>query len=248
MIAYDDCGTTVVVNDHGDVLGRYAGAPLPIPTVTPFIEPGVYVSTHAALGRVPLATAANRRPVRRPTAGRIGSGTVVGDFAVVYAGAFIGRDVCIGDHAVIREDTRIGDGCVIGTKVDIQYGCTIADDVRILNETQIAGGTVIGEGSFIGPGVQTANDPHVARFGLDDYRDRGQVAPVIGRKVFIGVGAILLPGVKIGDGAVIAAGAVITRDVRPGERIFAPGVRGTPHGPEINREEAFQEGGPRRID
>lgn len=230
MIAYDEVvdgrRRTVVVNERGEEVGAHAGRALPIPVVTPFIEPGVYASTHAALGRVPLATLANRRPVRQPTAGRIGSGTVIGDFAVVYAGTFIGRDCQIGDHAVIREDTRIGDRCVIGTKVDIQYGATIADDVRILNETQIAGGSIIGRGSFIGPGVQTANDPHVARHGLDDYRDRGQVGVTIGEYVFVGVGAILLPGVKIGDRAVIAGGAVVTKDVPAGASVKASGVVG----------------------
>ncbi len=208
----------------------------------PFFEPGVKVGLYTVFGRQPYATAANRRPVRVVGAGRVGEGSAVGCLCVIYAGVFIGREVCVGDHAVIREDTRIGDRCVIGTKVDIQYGVTIADDVRILNETQIAGGSVVGRGTFIGPGVQTANDPHVARHGLDDYRDRGQVGVTIGEKVFIGVGAVLLPGIKIGDGALIAAGAVVTSDVRAGDRIYAPGVRGGPYGGGMEKD-AFQGGG-----
>lgn len=207
---------------------NHSGQPLPIPTVTPFIEPGVYASTHAALGRVPMATAANRRAIRQPTAGRIGTGTVIGDFAVIYAGVFIGADCQIGDHAVIREDTRIGARCVVGTKADIQYGCTIGDDVRILNEVQIAGGSTIGRGSFIGPGTQSANDSQVARHDLADYRDRGQVGITIGEFVFIGAGAILLPGITIGDRAIIAAGAVVTKDVPAGEKWSASGVRAFP--------------------
>lgn len=188
----------------------------------PFIEGGVRIGVGTILGRQPYATAANRRPVRTVGAGRIGAGSVIGCLCVIYAGVFIGREVCIGDHAVVREDTRIGNRCVIGTKVDIQYGATIGDDVRILNETQIAGGTVIGEGSFIGPGVQTANDRMP---DLDDYQDRGQVAPIIGRKVFVGVGAILLPGITIGDGAVISAGAVVTRDVPAGATVYGMPAR-----------------------
>jgi acetyltransferase-like isoleucine patch superfamily enzyme len=191
----------------------------------PFLEPGVMIGAFTVMGRQPYTTAANRRQARLAGPGRIGSGSVIGCLCVIYAGSFIGKECCVGDHAVIRENVRIGDRCVIGTKVDIQYGATIGNDVRILNETQIAGGTVIGDGSFIGPGVQTANDPHVARFGLDDYQDRGQAGPVIGKKVFIGVGAILLPGVVIGDGATIAAGAIVTRDVRAGAAVFgAPAV------------------------
>ncbi len=193
----------------------------------PFLEPGVKVGAFSVFGRQPYPTAANRRAVSQLVgSGRIGSGSVVGCLCVIYAGVFIGRDVCVGDHAVIREDVRIGDRCVIGAKVDIQYGATIGDDVRLLNEVQIAGGTVIGNGSFLGPGVQTANDPFVAHFSLDEYKDRGQIGPQIGKNVFVGVGAILLPGIRIGDGALIGAGAVVTKDVPSGAKILAPGIRG----------------------
>ncbi len=198
-----------------------------IPRILPFIEEGVWVSDFAAIGSLPMATLANRRPItERIRPGRINSGTVVHDFASIYAGSFIGRDCLVGCHATVREDTRIGNRCVIGVGADIQYGVTVADDVRILNQAQIAGGSSIGRGSFIGPGVQTANDPHVARHGLEEYRNRGQVGVTIGEFVFVGVGAILLPGVSIGDRAIIAAGAVVTRDVRPDTMIVAPGVRG----------------------
>lgn len=221
MIAYEEIlagrSCTVVLNERGDEIG--SAESLSLPRVAPFLEPGVYISDRAALGRVPMPTLANRRPVRQPTAGRIGSGAVIGDFAVIYAGTFIGADCCIGDHAVIREDNRIGARCVIGTMADIQYGCTIGDDVRILNEVQIAGGSTIGRGSFIGPGVQTANDSQVARHDLADYQDRGQAGITIGEFVFIGAGAILLPGITIGDRAIIAAGAVVTRDVPAGGRV-----------------------------
>lgn len=230
MIAYDEVidgrRQTIVVNERGDKIG--SADPLPIPRKAPFLEPGVYISDRASVGSLPVATLANRRPVREVGAGRIGSGTVIHDFACVYAGSFIGRDCLIAPHSTIREDSRIGDRCVVGVGADIQYGVTLAEDVRILNQAQIAGGSVIGRGSFIGPGVQTANDPHVARHGLDDYQDRGQVGVTIGERVFVGVGAILLPGVKIGDGAIIAAGAVVVHDVKPGDEILARLVRGVP--------------------
>jgi acetyltransferase-like isoleucine patch superfamily enzyme len=192
----------------------------------PFYEPGVRIGAFSILGRQPYATAANRRPVRPVGPGRIGAGTVIGCLCVIYAGVFIGRDCCIGDKATMREDVRVGDRCVIGNGVDLQYGVTVGDDVRILNESHITGGTVIGAGTFIGPGVWSANDPYLAHFDLHDYQDRGQVAPIIGRKVFIGVGAILLPGIVIGDGAIIAAGAVVTKDVAPGTKVFGMPARG----------------------
>lgn len=175
------------------------------------------------VGIFPKATAANRRVVASDLpAGRIGKRTVVGAFCAIYMDVQIGKDCRIGDHATIREGVRIGDRSVIGTNVDIQYGCLIGSDVRVMNGAHITGGTVIGDGTFIGPGAMTANDMHV---DLDDYQDRGQVAPVIGQKVFIGVGAILLPGVRIGDGAIIAAGAVVTRDVAAGATVLGMPAR-----------------------
>jgi maltose O-acetyltransferase len=77
----------------------------------------------------------------------------------------------------------------------------------------------IGDGTQIGPGVQilTADhprDPAQRRAGLDLGR------PIaIGRNVWIGAAAIILPGVTVGDDAIVGAGAVVTRDVRPGATV-----------------------------
>lgn len=191
--------------------------------VPPTWGEGCVIGAYCVLGVQPTATAANRRAIRSDwPAGHVGSRTVIGHHCVIGAGVVIGEDCRIGDHANIREGVTIGDRCVIGTKVDLQFECQIGDDVRILNETQIAGGTVIGAGSFIGPGVQTANDRMP---DLSNYQDRGQVAPVIGQKVFVGVGAILLPGVTLGDRAVISAGAVVTKDVPAGTTVFGMPAR-----------------------
>jgi acetyltransferase-like isoleucine patch superfamily enzyme len=188
-------------------------------SIAPVWEGESLVGPYAVIGLQPVATAANRRPVELAGPGWIGAGCVIGAHAVIYAGVVMGRGCRIGDGAVIRENVILGNRCVVGCHADIQYGATIGDDVRILHEAQVAGGTTIGSDSFIGPGVQMANDPHVAHFDLADYQDRGQVAPRIGRRVFVGIGAVLLPGVVIGDGAVISAGAVVTKDVGAGDRV-----------------------------
>lgn len=193
-----------------------------IGSVRPFFGEGVVIGPFAVLGLLPMMNGANRRQVRQPGAGRIGDGTIVGAHAVIYAGTFIGKECRIGDGANVREDCLIGDRCVIGTHTDIQYECVIGDDVRILNETQIAGGTVIGSGTFIGPGVQTANHRHVDLAAYDNPPE-GRAPPIIGKNVMIGVGAIIIPGVTIGDGATIAAGALVTKDVPAGAL-----VRGDP--------------------
>lgn len=187
----------------------------------PFFEESVLVGVGSILGVQPIANAANRRPVHRQGAGRVGARTIIGLNCVIYAGTFIGQDCRFGDFVGVREDCRIGSRCVIGSFCDIQWGCLIGNDVRIFNQTQIAGGSVIGDGTFIGPGVQSANH---RRVDLDNYDNppEGRCAPIIGSRVMIGAGALLKPGITIGDGAVIAMGALVTRDVLPGQFIIGP--------------------------
>jgi len=124
-------------------------------------------------------------------------------------------------HALLAERfAAAGPGCVIrppfhcdygfnislGTGVFLNFNCVILDVVAV----------TIGDKTQIGPGVQilTADHPRDAaerRSGLEFGR------PVtIGRNVWIGGGALILPGVRIGDDAIIGAGSVVTRDVPAG--------------------------------
>ena len=94
----------------------------------------------------------------------------------------------------------------LGEGVFINFNCVILDVVAVS----------IGDKTQIGPGVQllTADhprDPDIRRAGLECGK-----AIDIGRNVWIGGGALILPGVTIGDDAIIGAGAVVTRDIPPG--------------------------------
>lgn len=99
--------------------------------------------------------------------------------------------------------TDFGRNTVIGKDVFINSGCTFMD----------RGGITIGDGTFIGPNVQltTLNHDHAP-----EKRHITYCQPIIiGKNVWIGIGATVLPGVTIGDGAIVAAGAVVTKDVPP---------------------------------
>ncbi|MCO5092817.1 sugar O-acetyltransferase [Bosea sp. (in: a-proteobacteria)] len=114
----------------------------------------------------------------------------------------------VGQGVVIRPPFHCdyGYNISLGDGVFLNFGCVILDVVAV----------TIGEGTQIGPGVQilTADhprDPEQRRQMLEFGR------PVrIGRNVWIGGGAIILPGVTIGDDAIIGAGSVVTRDVPAG--------------------------------
>lgn len=189
--------------------------------ISPTFGEDCVVGAYPVLGVVPIANAANRRPIRTDwPAGHIGSRTIIGHHCIVGAGVMIGEDCRLGDQVNIREGVIVGARCMLGTKIDIQFGCVIGDDVKIFNQTQITGNSTIGRGVFIGPGVQSMNDAEIAHFSLEDYRDRGQIGFTIGDYAFIGGGAIILPGIKIGDHAVVGSGAVVTRDVPAGETVM----------------------------
>jgi acetyltransferase-like isoleucine patch superfamily enzyme len=187
--------------------------------VASWVTLGVGCTIHdfALVGRLPsVHSSLARQPVSQRSL-FIGDRCDIGPHAIIYGGSTIGDDCLIGDAASIREGVIVGSGCVIGRGVLIGYDVQIGDDVRIQDGACIVGGCRIGAGSFIGIGVVMSND---ARREIVDYDFRGASAPVIGERCLIGSGANLLPGVRIGDGAVIGAGALVTRDVPAGATVL----------------------------
>jgi acetyltransferase-like isoleucine patch superfamily enzyme len=82
----------------------------------------------------------------------------------------------------------------------------------------VTGGTVVEDDVFIGPGVVTTNDDTMGRHAPGEHL----VGAVLRRACRVGGGAVLVPGVEVGEEAYVAAGAVVTRDVPP--RAVAMGV------------------------
>jgi UDP-2-acetamido-3-amino-2,3-dideoxy-glucuronate N-acetyltransferase len=122
----------------------------------------------------------------------IGAGTRIWAFAHVLPGAVIGADCNICDHSYIDDDVIIGDRVTIKGQVAIIDGMRIADDV------------------FIGPNVTFTNDPFPR--SRQSWKCERMV---IERGASIGSGAVFVPGVNVGEGAMVGAGAVVTRDVPP---------------------------------
>ncbi|MGB3316652.1 MAG: sugar O-acetyltransferase [Albidovulum sp.] len=130
----------------------------------------------------------------------------------------------LADLITIGRDCRIeapfhcsyGINLTLGDRVYLNTGCVVLDSAPV----------TIGAHSMLGPGV------HI--YCADHHRDAEKrhagierALPVtIGRDVWIGGGAIILPGVTIGDSAIVAAGAVVSRDVAPGSRVAGIPARG----------------------
>ncbi|OYX43666.1 MAG: maltose acetyltransferase [Rhodobacterales bacterium 32-67-9] len=109
-----------------------------------------------------------------------------------------------------------GINLTLGDRVYLNAGCVVLDSAPVR----------IGAGSMLGPGVHIYcadhhRDAEKRRAGIE------RALPVtVGADVWIGGGAILLPGVTVGDGAIIAAGAVVSRDVAAGSRVAGIPARG----------------------
>jgi UDP-2-acetamido-3-amino-2,3-dideoxy-glucuronate N-acetyltransferase len=132
----------------------------------------------------------------------------------------LGRDVKI--YAFVNlYGCTIGDETRIGTFVEIQKNAHIGARCKISSHTFICEGVTLEDEVFVGHGVMFINDRFpraVAATGQPQTEKDWQVVPTrVARGASIGSGAVILCGVTIGEQALIGAGAVVTRDVRPRE-------------------------------
>jgi acetyltransferase-like isoleucine patch superfamily enzyme len=173
---------------------------------------GTRVLEHAIVGKQPSLGArstANREPLPPAV---IGDGTVVSTGAIVFAGSRIGARCIVGDQACVRERVTMADDCVLGRGSLIENDTTVGAGTRIQAEAYVTAYSTLEEDVFIAPCVVTTNDDFMGR---TDKRRELMRGPTIRRSARVGGGAILCPGVEIGEEAFVGAGAVVTRDVPP---------------------------------
>jgi acetyltransferase-like isoleucine patch superfamily enzyme len=171
---------------------------------------GVKVLEYAVVGKQPVLSprsTASRDPLE-PV--RIGDGTVVSTGAIVFAGSWIGARVILGDQSCVRERVRIGDDVVLGRGSLVENDTTIGALTRIQADAYITAYSTLEENVFIAPCVVTTNDNFMGR---TEQRHGLTKGPAIRRGARIGGGAILCPGIEIGEEAFVGAGAVVTKDV-----------------------------------
>ena len=114
---------------------------------------------------------------------------------------------------------EIGDESRIGTFVEIQKGARIGCRVKVSSHSFICEGVTIEDEVFIGHGVMFINDKYPRSTNADGSpqteADWMLVKTVIGRRASIGSNATILCGVNVGEGAIVGAGSVVTKDVPP---------------------------------
>jgi len=147
------------------------------------------------------------RPVERKPL-RIGDNARVRSGSVIYASVIIGHGFETGHGVVIREGNRIGNDCAIWNHSTVDYDCVLGNGVRIHCNVYVAQYTILEDNVFLAPGVSIANDPH-------PVCTKCMQGPTIKAGARVGVGAVILPHVIIGENALVGAGSVVTKDVPP---------------------------------
>jgi acetyltransferase-like isoleucine patch superfamily enzyme len=173
---------------------------------------GVKIMENAVVGKQPVLSprsTARREPLA-PT--EIGEGAVVSTGAIVFAGSTIGAGVILGDQSCVRERVTIGAEVVIGRGSLVESDTAIGARTKVQANAYITTKSTLEEDVFISPCVVTTDDDFMGR---TEKRHALKKGPTIRRGARVGGGAVLCPGVEIGEDAFVGAGAVVTRDVAP---------------------------------
>jgi len=182
------------------------------------IGDGVRIDDGAVIGKLPMRaanTAVTRE--RQLSPARVGSNCIIGTSTVIYRGCQIGARVLVADLATIREDVVIGDFTIVGRGVAIENSCKIGRYVKLETNVYITAYSELEDRVFMAPGVVTSNDNFIGRTEERFRHFKGVIVRKGGR---VGVNATLLPGITIHEDALVAAGALVTKDV-PARKIVA---------------------------
>lgn len=138
----------------------------------------------------------------------IGPGATIRSHAVIYEHSQIGPKLETGHHVVIRERSRIGENLRMGNFSDIEGDCEVGDYARLHGYVHLGKGSRVGHFVWLFSLSTATNDPLPP--------SRVQFPVEIGDGAVVCVGATLLPGCRLGKGALVSAGALASGDVPPG--------------------------------
>jgi UDP-2-acetamido-3-amino-2,3-dideoxy-glucuronate N-acetyltransferase len=178
---------------------------------------GATLGDGCVIGKPPSLGARSSSSWEEPLPAVLGDGVTLGAGAVVVAGATVGDGCVVADQAHVRERTEIGPETVVGRGASVENEVLIGARVKLQTGAYVTAWSVVEDDVFVAPGVVLTNDPTAGRRRGEKLR-----GALLRRACRIGGGAVLLPGVEVGEEAFVGAGAVVTRDVPA--RMVALGV------------------------
>ena len=189
------------------------------------------IDSSAIIGHPAKDNLAESRSLLRSAGATVGDGCTLRSNSVVYERSTIGSHVQVAHNVVIREDVTVGDGSVFGNGTVVREGARLGKNVRLMESVVISERAVVGSDVFVGPNVSFTAGRHMtgalqasgqmseedAASQEGDYWKGPSV--VVGCGVRIGANAVILAGVDLGDECVVAAGAVVSRNVAAGDLV-----------------------------
>ena len=173
---------------------------------------GCRILDYAVVGKQPTLSPRSTAKREELPPAVLGAGTIVSTGAIVFAGTTLGARVIVGDQACVRERCEIGDDVVVGRGTLIENDTSVGALTKIQADAYITAYSTLEEHVFIAPRVITTNDNYMGR---TEKRFASLRGPTVRRGARVGGGAVLLPGIEVGEEAFVGAGAVVTRDVPP---------------------------------
>jgi len=143
----------------------------------------------------------------------------IGQFSIIEDNVTFGEHVYIGNFVHIRPNVMIGDDSEVRDYCFLAEGCSIGRNTRVYQYANVGSGVRIGDNCFIGARVMLANDRKIAwpKQSPDDWIKE---PAIVEDNVRIGVGAIILPRVRLGTGCLVGAGSVVVYDVPEGATVM----------------------------
>lgn len=175
------------------------------------IGDNVRIDDNTVIGKLPMQaalSAVTQEQTLDPCV--IEDGCMIGALVVIYRGCRVGKKVMVADMASIRENVDVGEFTIIGRGVTIENKVSVGRRCKLETEAYIAALSEIGDGCFIAPEVTFTNDNFLGRT-KDRFKYHKGVTMKKGAR--IGANVTVLPGLTLGEDALVAAGSVVTRDV-----------------------------------
>ncbi len=176
------------------------------------VFPTVFFATEPTLGEFCLIGEPPRGKKVGELATRFGARAVIRSHTVIYAGNVIGDDFQTGHGVLIREANEIGNNVSIGSHSIVEHHVKIGNHVRLHSNVFIPEFSILEDDCWLGPNVVVTN----ARYPQSKRVKENLRGAHIKRGAKIGANATLLPGIVIGENALVGAGAVVTHHVPDG--------------------------------
>ncbi len=138
---------------------------------------------------------------------KIGRNCIIRSGTVIYETAQIGNEAETGHNVLIREGTVLGDKTRIGSSTQLDGTVKIGRKVNIQSNVYLPHLTVVQDNVFLAPNVVFTNDPYPP--------SQRRVGIMVEKNAVIGANAIIVARVRVGEGSVVSAGAIVTKDVPP---------------------------------